>query len=220
MSERVVALDVETATATRESMCSIGIATFQDGQLLDQMYWMVQPPNNYYDTANIRIHEITPDMTAKERLFRDVWPELKPYLDRADFLIAHNAGFDMTVMRSTLGFYGQDIPDYRYGCTYVLSNRLLGRAGPGARRLNTLCSRYGVDLYHHHDASQDSVACGQMVYRMIKDTEDTVEGEVPTGGFLTLDDAFRHQDLFKSMYRGGEEAWAESCRYREMGEDE
>lgn len=211
MSERIVALDVETATATRESMCSLGIAVFQDGYMTEQRYWMVQPPNNVYDTANIRIHGITPDQTASERHFPGVWPELRPYLDGCDFIIAHNAGFDMTVLRASLGCYGLPIPDYTYGCTYVLSNRILGRAGKGERRLNALCERYGVPLYHHHDASEDSVACGKMVYRLIKDEAAALaEAGMPAGGWASVGDAFRKQDLFKSLYRDGEAAWDES----------
>lgn len=218
MSERVLAIDVETATATRESMCSLGIATFQDGRMVEQRYWMVRPPNNYYDAANIAIHGIQPAETENAPMFRDIWNEVRPYFDSADFLIAHNAGFDMTVMRSTLGFYGLEIPDYKYGCTYVLSNRLLGAAGKGERRLNTLCGRYSVPLYHHHDASEDSVACGKMVYEMILDTEETLDRMVPEGGFTSLSEAFNQQGLFKSMYRSLDEAWAEGCRYRDEAE--
>ena len=56
---RFAALDVETANADMASICSIGVATFDSGQLVDEWYSLVDP-RDYFDevmspsTASLR----------------------------------------------------------------------------------------------------------------------------------------------------------------------
>ena len=58
-----VAIDLETATAIRSSICQIGITEVIDGVPQTPKSWLVQPENNEYDSMNIWIHGITPEDT-------------------------------------------------------------------------------------------------------------------------------------------------------------
>jgi DNA polymerase-3 subunit epsilon len=70
---RFAALDVETANADMASICSIGVATFDSGQLVDEWHSLVDP-RDYFDDVNVSIHGITerdvagaPDYAALSR---------------------------------------------------------------------------------------------------------------------------------------------------------
>ena len=58
-----VALDLETATADRSSICQIGITEVINGIPQEPKSWLVQPEGNKYDSMNIFIHGITPEDT-------------------------------------------------------------------------------------------------------------------------------------------------------------
>lgn len=205
MSEKILALDVETATSTRESICSVGVALFENEVVIKQKYWLIQPPNNYYDAMNTDIHGITPHDTKDAMSFRDIWQDLYSYITSSDLIVAHNAAFDISVIRSSLGFYGLSVPRHPYACTYLLSNRLLGRGQAGERRLNSLCAKYKVPLLNHHSADEDSIACGLMAYKMIKDSENKRT-------YSSITDATKKEGLIKCLSHGGEEPWPVACQ--------
>ena len=50
-----VAIDLETATADRSSICQIGITEVIDGVPQTPKSWLVQPVGNEYDGLNIWI---------------------------------------------------------------------------------------------------------------------------------------------------------------------
>ena len=54
-----VAIDLETATSERSSICQIGITEVIDGKICDTKSWLVQPEGNRYDSMNIWVHGIT-----------------------------------------------------------------------------------------------------------------------------------------------------------------
>jgi DNA polymerase-3 subunit epsilon len=63
------AIDFETATGYRHSTCAVGIVTVENGEITEQYYSLIQPPENYYWGSNIGIHGIRPADTAKARDF-------------------------------------------------------------------------------------------------------------------------------------------------------
>ena len=48
--QRWVAIDVETATNDRRSICSLGVATVAPDGSRAEREWLVKPPGNRYDT--------------------------------------------------------------------------------------------------------------------------------------------------------------------------
>ena len=59
-----IVLDFETATHERASVCEVGLCFVKDGQIMSSPSYLMRPSGNVYDTANIAVHGITPDMTA------------------------------------------------------------------------------------------------------------------------------------------------------------
>ena len=63
VSLNFIALDLETATWSKSSICEIGIAIVKDSKVVETKSWLVKPYRNWYDSFNISIHGITPEMT-------------------------------------------------------------------------------------------------------------------------------------------------------------
>ena len=63
---KFIAVDVETANADMASVCSIGAATFENGQLSSEWYSLVDP-DDQFDPVNVSIHGIDESMVTGAR---------------------------------------------------------------------------------------------------------------------------------------------------------
>jgi len=152
-----VAIDVETAIGKRWSICQIGLAVVENGEITQTFSWLVQPPRNEYAMGNINVHGITPDMTANAPIFAEVWDEIYPLLE-GKRLVAHNASFDINCLHQALEFYNRQIPSMECDCTY-------SRTG---YKLSEICDAYEIDLSNHHDATCDAVACAKVYMNLLQ----------------------------------------------------
>jgi len=69
---------------------------------------------------SISIHGIHPSMTLGSPTFAELWPLLAERIGGSP-VVAHNASFDMSVLRHELDHLGLGYPDLEYYCTLVLS---------------------------------------------------------------------------------------------------
>lgn len=76
-----------------------------------------------FDFFNVRVHGIHPEDVKDEPKFDKIWSEIGPLLDNK-LLIAHNAAFDMSVLRACLDTYDLPYPDVRYSCSYQFSKHI------------------------------------------------------------------------------------------------
>ena len=105
------AIDFETATAKRDSACSVAVVEIRDGKLVDSYYSLIQPPGNDYHWFNTKIHGITREDTADAPDFAGIWPELSEHL-AGRIVVAHNARFDMGVLAACLARQGLRAPQF------------------------------------------------------------------------------------------------------------
>ena len=84
-------------------------------------------------------------------------------------LVAHNAVFDMNVLKNCLRDYNIIWKPYvRYTCTVQFGRRMQ----PGmSHKLNDVCDRYGICL-NHHQANSDSRACAEILLRYLQSGAD------------------------------------------------
>jgi DNA polymerase-3 subunit epsilon len=149
------AIDFETATAARASACSVGVAVVREGYVHEVRTSLIRPPDNAYDAINIAIHGITPEMTADSPALPEIWPELCDFINERP-LVAHNAAFDMGVLRASLATDGTRCPDLTYACTYQLARRVW--RGRLSYRLDDLADEGGLYLDHHEAGSDAATA--------------------------------------------------------------
>ena len=156
-----ITIDFETATARRDSPCEIGLTFVQSGQIVETKSWLIKPMYDQFDYFNMAIHGIRPEHVADKPEFNELWAEIKPLIENK-FLIAHNAGFDISVLRKTLEAYQIAFPTLNYSCSYIFSKRVW--EGLPAYDLKTLCKINNIDL-NHHRAGADSKATAELTLK-------------------------------------------------------
>lgn len=162
---KFTALDFETANRKRGSVCQVGIAVFEDNSIVDSNSWLVKPYNEYFDDINIHIHGIDQQTVASAPYFDEVWHEVKQYLDDT-LLVAHNASFDISVLRHALDNHSITYPTFDYLCSYRLAQHIWDDLL--SYKLSYLANTFDFDL-NHHDALSDAVAAGKILLRCMDD---------------------------------------------------
>lgn len=164
---RFVVFDVETPNRLSNRMSAIGITVIENGEITDEFYSLVNP-ETYFDYFNVRLTGISEKTVWNAPVFPEIWSRIEPMMS-SGLLVAHNAVFDMGVLRKCLSDYGVEWKPYvRYLCTVQMGRRVL----PGmSHKLNVLCDYYGISLDHHHAAS-DSRACAEILLRYLEEGAD------------------------------------------------
>jgi DNA polymerase III subunit epsilon len=161
-----VAIDFETANSERSSVCSLGIAVVENGIITNQAYWLVKPKVFRFDPYNTYIHGITAEDVINEPEFGELWPKIQPYLENK-IVIAHNASFDLSVLRYILDEYNLPYPTLSYSCSWIISKKhwpdLL------SHKLNFISEHIGFQ-FKHHNALEDALACANIVIQICKDS--------------------------------------------------
>lgn len=172
-----ITIDFETATPDRDSPCEIGLTFVEKNEIKDVKSWLIKPSYYpYFDNFNMSIHGITPNDVKDAPEFGDLWTEIKPLIE-GQFLIAHNAGFDMSVLRRTLEFYQIPFPELQYSCSYIFSKKVW--EGLPAYDLKTLCRHNKIPL-NHHRAANDSEATAKLSLKAFETAEVETLDDFPT----------------------------------------
>ncbi len=155
------AIDFETANGSPASPCAVGLVKVRDGKISDTLSFLIQPPypNDWFHEGNIRVHGIRPSdvdgaATAVEAI------ELMLGFIGTDTLVAHNAPFDMGVLRATAQLVGSDLPNLTYACSLAISRKTYNLE---SYRLNAVAYAIGIEEFAHHDALADSDACANII---------------------------------------------------------
>ena len=160
---RYIAFDVETPNRYNNRMSAIGISVVEDGRIVRDFYSLVDPeqPFDWFNTVLTGINE---ESVFDAPTFPELWKQIEPLLS-SGILVAHNAGFDMGVLRKCLSAYEIEWRSCVRGiCTVIMGRSLL----PGiSHKLNDLCDYYGICL-NHHRADSDSRACAEILLRYLK----------------------------------------------------
>ncbi|HOY17138.1 MAG TPA: exonuclease domain-containing protein [Haliscomenobacter sp.] len=171
-----ITIDFETATSQRDSPCELGLTFVENWEVIDTKSWLIKPA--YYpdfDFFNILIHGINPEDVANEPEFDEIWEEVRPLIE-GKFLIAHNAGFDFSVLRKTLDIYELEYPTLDYSCSYIFSKKVW--EGLPSYDLKTLCYFNKIDL-NHHRAAADSRATAELTIKAFQLAGVTSKDEFP-----------------------------------------
>jgi DNA polymerase-3 subunit epsilon len=152
-----VAIDFETADSGADSACAVGMVRVEDGRVTHREARLIRPPRSgFFFTA---VHGIRWEDVEDQPPFAEVWTDLAPLLEGADFLAAHNASFDRRVLEACCRAAGLPVPALPFRCTVRLARVTWGIF---PTRLPEVCRRLGLPL-RHHDALSDAEACASIV---------------------------------------------------------
>ena len=189
-----ITIDFETANSwNRGSACAVGIVEVKNGSIVDQYYSLINP-NDEIDPYFIEIHGITPEMVEFEPTFEEVWKDIRHYFED-NIVIAHNASFDMSVLRYCLNAANITFPDFNYACTYLLAKRIY--PGLPSYRLNYIFNYLNLGNFDHHNALEDSRAAALILLNYLNSNDmDDVEllsnkYEYNLGRLISADNTYR-----------------------------
>ena len=159
-----VAIDFETANEARNSACALGLAIVKGGEI-ETDFWLIRPPTLHFNPFNVAVNGLTADDVETMARFDRIWPDVKPLIE-GQTLVAHCAGFDMSVLRHVLDEYGLPYPELSYVCTHTLAKRVWPELT--SYGLDSLAAHIGVQ-FDHHDAEQDAMVCANLALQFCKE---------------------------------------------------
>lgn len=165
------AIDFETANKNPLSAVSLGIAHFKGTKLLDVKEFRIQPIIKHPWEFE-HIHGISMKESRDYLSFDKQWELIQPHLD-GRLLVAHNADFDINVLKETVSFLKYKLTNMRVACTYKLAKRFLKYEN--SYKLENLCKSNGIP-YWNHKAAQDAISAGILFINVISES---------TGGAVT-----------------------------------
>lgn len=160
-----VSIDFETANEQRSSACSLGLAYFVNGKLVDAKHWLINPRPSHFNPYNVMVHGITESKVKNSDPFSEIWPEVVPYIEN-QLVVAHNTAFDISVLSRALEYFEIPFPVFNSLCTYKLSQAAIPNIS--SYRLDSICQHFNVPLIHHN-ALSDAIACGEVLNRICED---------------------------------------------------
>jgi DNA polymerase-3 subunit epsilon len=172
MQTSFVAIDVETANPDRSSICQIGIVRVQDGAIADTWTTLVDP-EAYFDSWNIEIHGITPEMVRGQPKFPDLTAHLGTFVGTN--VVASHTAFDRVAIGRAHERYGISPPAWSWLDTASVSRRAWKDFADAGYGLEAVAAHCGIH-FRHHDAGEDAKAAALVLLRAIDDTKFDVMG--------------------------------------------
>lgn len=160
------AIDFETANSSSASACSVGLVKVRGGRVVDSATWLIHPPlgHDEFWEWNTRIHGIRVADVADAPTWQQQLPDLVAFAD-GDALVAHNAGFDMGVIRGGCAATGLDCPEFDYLCSLQVARKTYHL---DSYRLPVAAMAAGFEDFEHHQALADSEACAAIIVHAAK----------------------------------------------------
>lgn len=159
-----VAIDFETANSDRDSACALGIVCVSQGEIVKQEYHLICPPRLAFNPFNVAIHGITEKDVVDKPRFHELWPSIQHYFE-GNYILSHNASFDMSVLRNCLDFYEIPYPNFDYGCTLIMARKHWPDLT--CHKLDAVAASIDIEFNHHH-ALDDAFACAQIALQVFR----------------------------------------------------
>ena len=161
------AIDFETAHAYFP--CEIGLTRVENGKIAETKSWLIKPACfPYVNPYHERIHGISAEQLVSAQTFDELWGELKLWLDE-QIVAAHNAPFDMGVLRASLAHYDLAIPYMDYFCSVQVARKVWKQLP--SHSLGNLCQFHDI-RFEHHRAGDDAKACALIVLKAFENIEN------------------------------------------------
>ncbi|MDR2542004.1 MAG: 3'-5' exonuclease [Treponema sp.] len=160
-----IAIDFETAMYAPNSAISIGLVKYRDYEVVDTFYSLIRPPKLYILPRFTDIHGLTIDDVKDAHNFKYIWENaVYDFLEDLP-LVAHNASFDMGVLKAVLQWYDLPVPRLSYFCSCSLARK----TWPGFRSysLSALAKNFNI-IYKAHNALDDAKTCGKLVQMSVE----------------------------------------------------
>ncbi len=160
------AIDFETANGSPASPCAVGLVRVRDGKIDDSLALLIQPPypNDWFSEFNIKVHGIRPGDVIDAPTWAEALDVMLAFIGD-DTLVAHNAGFDMGVLKESARLIEVALPTLNYACSLSIARKTYNLE---SYRLNSVAYAIGHEEFDHHDALADADACARIILHAAK----------------------------------------------------
>lgn len=121
--------------------------------------WLIRPPIFEFSPFNVALHGITPAMCRDAPDWVESLSKIEEFRAGRPVL-AHNAGFDIGVIRDACEVSGVPWPEFGYACSLVVGRRVW--PGLSSYSLPFLAEHLGVYGGSHHDPSADAAMAARI----------------------------------------------------------
>jgi DNA polymerase III subunit epsilon len=154
MGSSIAFIDFETANRAANSACQLGVVLVDSWNITEEKEWLIRPQRLYFSPLCINVHGITPRDVMTSPQWDSVWTELEPML-RDRVIIAHNAGFDASVLLACCQSHEIAFAPMDLNCTRLIAKRAW--AGLPSYALASLAEKLAI-RFRHHNALEDARA--------------------------------------------------------------
>lgn len=154
---RFAALDFETADYGRDSACALSIIVVENNAIVDTWTSLIRPPRREF--VFTYLHGIGWEHVKNKPSFGELWGEIAAKLQGVDFVAAHNASFDRSVLRACCENVKVEPIQTPFVCTVKVARSVWGCY---PTTLADVCRHLRIAL-RHHDAESDAQACARIL---------------------------------------------------------
>lgn len=159
-SSRYVSVDVETANYSYDSICQIGAALFEHGELTAEWSTLVNPEDSFA-SFHVGLHGIDEEMVKEAPTFPDALEQFKAFAG-GDLIVSYGH-FDRAAFRQACEKHAVGALDNLWVNLHSVVRRAwpdrYSRSGFGLAEVSEFL---GVSLENHHNAIDDARAAGQI----------------------------------------------------------
>jgi DNA polymerase-3 subunit epsilon len=187
-SDEWVVIDFETASA-RCTPCQVAAIRVREGEEIALLSTLIYQHVDEFDAFNVALHGIEPEMVRDA----PTWPVVRERLlefSAGAPLVAHNAPFDIGVLRDASDVYEIGWPPVRYTCTLGIARQVW----PGRKTysLSALCHSLQIDIDGRaHDALHDARLAALLLGRAMEQREAPSLAELLDGLRMRLGEVTR-----------------------------
>lgn len=150
-----IAFDVETANADPKSICQIGVAVFENGELKESWGSYVNP-QTHFDFMNTRIHGITQEIVKNSPTLEQLKYRLEKFFTNKT--VVTYTSFDQSALRrNNLTF------DCEWLDASLVARRTWEKIAFSGYGLSNVCIMNKISMDKHHDAVSDAIAAGRVL---------------------------------------------------------
>lgn len=170
-AENLAVFDTETTgvdTAQARVVSSTIALLNGSGEVTERYDWLIDPGIEIPQAA-ANVHGITTEVARASGVEASVGvsqiiAQLAQMLDRGVPIVAYNAPFDLSLLRSEATRHGLSWPsEVAPVLDPLIIDKQLDRYRKGKRTLEVVAAHYGVPLGLAHDAGEDAIATGRVM---------------------------------------------------------
>lgn len=158
---KFIAIDVETANADYSSICQIGIAIFENGEIIQRFKTLINP-EDYFDPFNVSIHRISEKDVLNAPTFNQFYNELKFFLDNK--IVIHHMPFDRIAINRACDYYGLEHINPKWLDSAKIVRRTWTDFAHSGYGLSNIAKYLNIK-FEHHDALEDAITAGLVVIK-------------------------------------------------------